>query len=298
MIALAAPALAVAGLSQIGAFSVFPGTRTGLDISISRVKDGDSLQIAHATRDLKAMLRMWIVRDSARWTSVIAVLDDGTELRAHPRARSDSIIELEITGPDSANMRRPKFAWPSGRDVNVVIRRAREALPAGARPLPTEFFCARRARRTVASWRLDVSDGDFDSCGRAHFRAIGFAALLTVFVVAMIGLFIREFTDRRQPPAPIAAEDVIQSLVATLKADDETESNALQQLARNLLIKHMSRADALAEMGVEPGNMASYGRALRLSDQLIDRLGQSLGEFQRSLQYYQRQLATLPDLDA
>jgi hypothetical protein len=252
LIALAAPALTLLGLHELGGTPISKGFDTGFRWSAD-VANHRLVLTAQAEGDLTCWLRIQIPQTSGRLSARTSTND---ELRVYKEA--DDGQDQWIAVVKNSQAPQDKFIWASGATLYIYA--------------PAPF------RLAIHDWYLFPSNKNFDSEQRARWRESLFWIATALLILAVTGGVLEGVEHVRSKREAFSPQECVESVIRSVEGRDPAESETMRSILEKVLIGGATVEEALAP--------------LRLSDRRKNVLWiTTAGRFRTKLQFLIAELA-------
>lgn len=219
LITLAAPAVILLGLNQLGGTPISKGYDTGFTATVENTR----LALTTETGDLTCWVRL---RLPATATSFSANLSTGTPLVVYQEMVHNGNQWIAISAP--GQNREEKFKWPSGSALFL-------SATGNSDPTPSD-------------WKVYLSDQAFDSKDRARWRKIAFAASLVLLGIALIAGAFEAHAKLKPESVTFTHERCLEELIKSTEGSTKKETKWMQQILTKVLLQGITASDAVAPL--------------------------------------------------
>jgi hypothetical protein len=217
LIAMAAPAIFLLGLHEIGGTRLSKGYATGF--AWRPIPDqGRLILSAQPDGNMDCRVELEIPKNAGTFTASI----DGVarlSVRHESIDGKDDWLEIDKSATEDY------FVWPSGRSLLVQDN------PTG--------------NLIISDWHVYTRDKAPDSKATARWRKVLFYFGLFLLLPAIVGTVLQGIESRRPKPANFMPQNCIEEMIAGFEGKDEQESEQARIFLRKLLIEDVSPAEAL-----------------------------------------------------
>jgi len=259
LIALAAPAVILLGVHEIGGTPIAKGYDTGFtwqaELSSARL----ALNL-----DTEGNIDCWLRLKMSHPSALYAETSRGARLRVD-RAASQGNDPWVTISKDDPNPAVP-FNWPAG--VALFLSPQDKA----AAPLMIE------------DWEIYPSNKQKDTRARDKWRKRLFHAGLVLLSLALIGAVleaVERVRTKGEPREPFSAEYCLKQLIARVEGDNDKQSEQMRTLLQKVLIEGVSSKDAVSSL-----QLLSRAKELQLAYKAPRRLHATLDRLVRELAKY------------
>lgn len=222
LIALAAPAALLIGLTQLGGTPLFKGYDTGFGYAIESTST-PRLALQTGTGDLTCWVRLKLPATS---DPTFANLSTNAPLSFYRESveGSDQWVAIVAEGQKPEE----KFKWPSGTTLFLSMKNGSNV--------------------KVNDWRIFLSDQGFDSQGRATGRKIAFGASLLLLALALVGGAFEAYAKLSEPSVTFTHEACLKQLIESIEGDSKLETKWMHSTLTKVLLEGVKANDAVAPL--------------------------------------------------
>jgi hypothetical protein len=216
LITLAAPAVILLSLNQLGGTPLSKGYDTGF----SATMENSRLALRTETGDLTCWVRLRLPA-GVQYTS--ASLSSGTPLAVYQEMVHEGNQWIAIV----AQGQKPeeKFKWPSG--ATLVVNASGDATP--------------------SDWKVFLSDQAFDSNERARLRKRTFRGSLVLLAFALLGAGITAYAKEKGETVTLTHERFLAELIKSTEGSGK-ETKWMQQILTKVLLQGIPVKDAISAL--------------------------------------------------
>ncbi|HEY3130683.1 MAG TPA: hypothetical protein VGL91_14600 [Acidobacteriota bacterium] len=224
LIVLAAPAVILLGLHEIGGTPIFKG----YDVGFVWQPDPSNVRLA-LTADPEGNMTCWLrLKVPASSPAFTAETSTNARLRVY-RERFQGADQWIAVVKDS-QVPQEKFDWPSGAMVFVY---------------PQDKSLS---SLTVNDWYVFPSNKNFDSSDRAKWRKTWFHVSIVLLLLSLIGAIFEavEKVRKKETDEPFTPQLCMQLLIHAMEGRNPEESERIRSLLEKVLMQGVPLTDALA----------------------------------------------------
>jgi len=237
LLVMAAPALILAGLHEIGGTSISKGSETEF-IWHANASQGQLILSA----DPGGTMNCWI---RVRVPAVLAKVSASTEsipLFAKVTTEESGGEWIEITKTSSEDF----FDWRSGRDVILQ-------------------FDPKPGKLSVEDWQVFPSTKAPDSKMWAQWRHALFFVSLILWALVLVGGILEALEKYGAKAPPFTSQRCVEQMIEGFEGSDEKQSEQNRKFLRKLLLEEASVEEALAPLKLNKREQLAL--LLRIKDQ-------------------------------
>jgi hypothetical protein len=219
---MAAPALILVGLHEIGGTSVSKGSETEF-----AWRENPSAGQLVLSADAGGTMNGWIRVKVPLVQGKITASTESVPLFVKVTTGEDGGEWLEITKSATEDF----FDWRSGRDVIIQ-------------------FDPKPAQLTVEDWQVFPSAKSPDSKTWAQWRHGLFIVSLVLWGLVIIGAILEALDKYGAKPAQFTSQRCVEQMIDGFEGSDEKQSEQNRKFLRKLLLEGASVAEALAPLNL------------------------------------------------